>query len=109
DNGLDRIEAALDRLPGDPALRHLHTALLVERAQRSGLAADVASAEVSARALVADDPSSPAAHRALGLAAATRGDGDAARAAFARAVVLDPDDGGARAALEALDDVGATG
>ena len=109
DNGLDRIEAALDRLPGDPALRHLHTALLVERAQRTGLAADVASAERSARALVADDPSSPAAHRALGLAEATRGDEDAARAALTRALALAPDDDGARAALEALDDVEATG
>lgn len=109
DNGLDRIEAALDRLPGDPALRHVHTALLVERAQRTGLAADVASAERSARALVADDPSSPAAHRALGLALVTRGDEDAARAALARALALDPDDDGARAALEALDDVEASG
>lgn len=104
DNGLDRVEEALSRLPDDPALRHLHTALLVERAQRSGLEADVASADASARALVADDPSSPGAHRALGLASAARGDPAAARAALARAVALDPDDAGARSALRALDE-----
>ena len=104
DNGLDRVEEALDRRPGDPALRHLHTALLVERAQRSGLADDLAAAEASARQLVADDPSSPAAHRALGLTLAARGRTAAARAALARAVALDPDDAVARAALDAVDD-----
>jgi O-antigen ligase len=100
DNALDRLEEALDRLPGDPALRHLQTALLAERAQRSGLADDLAAAEASARDLVADDPSSPAAHRALGLTLAAGGRPGAARAALARAVALDPEDAVARAALD---------
>lgn len=109
DNGLDRVESGLDRLPDDPALRHLHTALLVERAQRSGLPDDVATAHASARALVADDPSSPAAHRALGLAAVAGGDTGVARAALARANDLDPDDPAARMALQMLDDEEAAG
>ena len=48
DNALDRVEAGLDHLPADPALRQLHTDLLVDRALRSGLPDDVAVATASA-------------------------------------------------------------
>jgi O-antigen ligase len=104
DAGLDRVEDGLGRLPLDPALRALHADLLVERALRSGLPADLAAAERAARERTRDDPAGPAGHRQLGMVLAARGDGAAAAASLARALDLDPGDTVAETALAALDD-----
>ncbi|HET6951580.1 MAG TPA: tetratricopeptide repeat protein, partial [Acidimicrobiales bacterium] len=103
DAGLDRVEEGLGHLPRDPALRSLHTSLLVERAVRSGLPADLAAAERSARALTRDDPAGPDGHRLLGLVLAARGRDAGAAAALERALALDPDDAVAEEALAGLD------
>jgi O-antigen ligase len=105
DAGLDRVEEGLTRSSRDPALRALHTDLLVERALRSGLADDLATAEAAARDRIAADPSGPRAHRQLGqlLVATDRPHG--ARVALARALALDPDDAAATQALAAIDHV----
>jgi hypothetical protein len=104
DAGLDRVEAGLHHLPLDPALRALHADLLVERALRSGLPADLAAAERAARERTRDDPAGPAGHRQLGMVLAARGDDAAAAASLARALDLDPGDTVAETALAALDD-----
>jgi hypothetical protein len=104
DAGLDRVEDGLDRLPLDPALRALHADLLVERALRSGLPADLDAAERAARERTRDDPAGPAGHRQLGMVLAARGDDGAAATALARALDLDPGDTVAETALAALDD-----
>jgi O-antigen ligase len=100
DAGLDRVEAGLRRSPRDPALRSLHEALLVERALRSGLPADLRAAEDAAEALVTDDPSAPDHHRRLGLVLASQGERGRAAAELRRALELDPGDTAARAALD---------
>lgn len=83
DAGLDRIEAGLERAPTDPALRAEHGVLLLERAQRSGLAGDVDRAVESLQTLVAEDPVHP--HHRLRLGAALTLADDAAGAAAQRA------------------------
>ncbi|HET8620239.1 MAG TPA: O-antigen ligase family protein, partial [Acidimicrobiales bacterium] len=102
DAGLDRVEDGLDRLPRDPALQDLHEALLTERALRSGLADDLAAAEVAARDGIAADPAGPAHHRRLGVILAARGDDRGAAAALRRVLDLDPWDAAARTALDGL-------
>jgi O-antigen ligase len=102
DAGLDRVEDGLDRLPRDPALRDLHEALLTERALRSGLPEDLATAEAAARDGIALDPAGPAHHRRLGVILAARGDDRAAAAALRRVLDLDPGDAAARTALDGL-------
>ncbi len=56
DAALDRIEAGLERSPRDPALRTDRSRLLLDRAVRSGLAADAVVAVDALDELVADDP-----------------------------------------------------
>jgi O-antigen ligase len=103
DAGLDRVEEGLTWSPDDPALRALHTDLLVERALRSGLPDDLAAAERAARDRTVADPSGPRAHRQLGLVLATAGRPAEARVALARALALDPDDPVAEQALADID------
>ena len=104
DAGLDRVEEGLTWSPDDPALRALHTDLLVERALRSGLPDDLAAAERAARDRTVADPSGPRAHRQLGLVLATAGRPAQARAELARALALDPDDPVAEQALADIDE-----
>jgi hypothetical protein len=108
DAGLDRVEAGLRRSPRDPALRTLRESMLVERALRSGLDADLVAAEEAAAAMVADDPAGPAHHRRLGLVLAARGDAEGATRSLTRALDLDAGDPVARAALHDLDERGGT-
>jgi hypothetical protein len=102
DAGLDRVEDGLRRSPRDPALRTLREGLLVERALRSALPADLRAARAAAEELAADDPAGPAHHRALGLVLAAQGQEERAAAELRRALDLDPDDAVAREALDAL-------
>jgi tetratricopeptide (TPR) repeat protein len=102
DAGLDRVEEGLSRSPRDPALRALREALLVERALRSGLPADLRTAQSAAEDMIADDPAGPAHHRSLGLVLAARGQDERAATALRRALELNPDDTIARDALEDL-------
>lgn len=103
DAGLDRVEDGLRRASRhDPALRSLQEELLVERALRSGLPADLRAAQSAAEALVADDPAGPAHHRYLGLVLVARGRAERAAAELRRALDLDPDDAVARGALDDL-------
>jgi hypothetical protein len=67
DAGLDRVESGLRHSPGDPALLDLEEALLVERATRSGLPADLAVADAASRARIASDPTGPDHRRRLAL------------------------------------------
>lgn len=78
DAALDRAEAGLARSPVDPALRAEHAALLLQRAQRSGLPGDVARATGALQDLVADDPHHPGHRLRLAAALALAGDEDAA-------------------------------
>jgi O-antigen ligase len=59
DAALDRVERGLDRSSRDPALRDLYGQLLVERAARSQLAADIALARRELDRLVAGAPHDP--------------------------------------------------
>jgi tetratricopeptide (TPR) repeat protein len=104
DAGLDRVEEGLTWSPDDPALRALHTDLLVERALRSGLPDDLTAAERAARDRTVADPSGPRAHRQLGLVLVTAGRSAEARVELARALALDPDDAVAEQALADIDD-----
>jgi O-antigen ligase len=104
DAGLDRVEEGLTWFPDDPALRALHTDLLVERGLRSRLPDDLTAAEAAARARTATDPSGPRAHRQLGLVLAAGGRPAEARVELARALALDPDDAVAEGALAVIDE-----
>ena len=104
DAGLDRVEEGLTWSPDDPALRALHTDLLVERALRSGLPDDLTAAERAARDRTVADPSGPRAHRQLGLVLVTAGRSAEARVELARALTLDPDDAVAEQALADIDE-----
>jgi O-antigen ligase len=104
DAGLDRVEEGLTWSPDDPALRALHTDLLVERALRSGLPDDLTAAERAARDRTVADPSGPRAHRQLGLVLVTAGRSAEARVELARALALDPDDSVAEQALADIDE-----
>jgi O-antigen ligase len=104
DAGLDRVEEGLTWSPDDPALRALHTDLLVERALRSGLPDDLTAAERAARDHTVADPSGPRAHRQLGLVLVTAGRSAEARVELARALALDPDDAVAEQALADIDE-----
>lgn len=59
DAALDRAEHGLDRSPRDPALRDLYGELLVERAARSRLAGDIATARREIDRMVAAAPHDP--------------------------------------------------
>jgi O-antigen ligase len=104
DAGLDRVEEGLTWSPDDPALRALHTDLLVERALRSGLPDDLTAAERAARDRTVADPSGPRAHRQLGMVLVTAGRSAEARVELARAIELDPDDAVAEQALADIDE-----
>jgi O-antigen ligase len=104
DAGLDRVEEGLTWSPDDPALRALHTDLLVERALRSRLPGDLTAAERAARDRTVADPSGPRAQRQLGLVLVTAGRSAEARVELARALALDPDDVVAEQALADIDD-----
>jgi hypothetical protein len=59
DAALDRVLEGLDRSPRDPALRVLYGDLLVERAARSRLGADIAVARRELARLAVDAPNDP--------------------------------------------------
>jgi hypothetical protein len=59
DAALERVLQGLDRSPRDPALRVLYGQLLVERAARSRLADDIATARRELARLVAGAPHDP--------------------------------------------------
>ena len=59
DAALDRVEQGLDRSPRDPALRDLYGQLLVERADRSRLGGDIATARREIDRLAAAAPHDP--------------------------------------------------
>jgi O-antigen ligase len=59
DAALDRVQQGLDRSPRDPALRDLYGRLLVERAARSRLERDIATARAELDRLAADAPHDP--------------------------------------------------
>ena len=59
DAALDRVLVGLDRSPGDPALRVLYGELLVERATRSLLPTDIATAQSELGRMVAGAPHDP--------------------------------------------------
>jgi O-antigen ligase len=59
DAALDRVTRGLDRSPRDPALRVLYGELLTERAARSRLADDIATARRELARLVAGAPHDP--------------------------------------------------
>ena len=59
DAALDRVQQGLDRSPRDPALRDLYGELLVERAARSRLASDIATARSELDRLVTGAPNDP--------------------------------------------------
>jgi O-antigen ligase len=65
DAALARAVHGLDRSPDDPALRVLYGELLVERAARSRLADDIATARRGLRRLVAGAPHDPRLRKAL--------------------------------------------
>lgn len=60
DEAIARAESGRRRSPGDPALRSLHAALVVERAARTRLGGDVRAAERTVAAAQAADPTDPA-------------------------------------------------
>jgi len=59
DAALDLVQQGLDRSPRDPALRDLYGQLLAERAARSGLGGDIATARREIDRLAADAPHDP--------------------------------------------------
>ena len=100
DAALDRLDVALGRSPLDPALADRREQLLVERAQRSQLPADLDAAQDAVTARLAVDPANASHHRRRGLVLLARGDATGAAASFERALQLDPDDAVAAAALD---------
>lgn len=103
DHALDRIDSGLDRSPRDPALLTERSDLLLDRARRSGSAADVGAAVDALTQLVADDQNNALHRLRLGIALALDDELDRATEEFERAVDLAPRDAEPLANLAALE------
>jgi O-antigen ligase len=84
------VERALAVSPADPVVRGEQARLLLDRARRTGSAADVGRATTVLRRLADDDPRNAEVQLRLGLALALGGDDAGARSAWRRAEHLAP-------------------
>jgi O-antigen ligase len=90
DLALARIDRSLDRAPRDPRLLETRAGFLLDRARRSGAAADVAAAVAAWEERVAADPYNAQDHLQLGLADLLAGDAAGAEGAWRTAEDLSP-------------------
>jgi O-antigen ligase/Tfp pilus assembly protein PilF len=90
DLALDRIDRSLDRSPRDPRLLETRAGFLLDRARRSGVAADVAAAVAAWEDRVIADPFNAEDHLQLGLADVLAGDVAGAESAWLTAEDLAP-------------------
>jgi O-antigen ligase len=91
DRALASVETGLTHHPSDPALRFEHGALLIERAQRSGLPEDAGTAVTALADVVADAPGHPGSRFRYAIALHLAGRDAEAAHQVELATRLDPD------------------